>query len=128
MGRRQIADNQGLQTAIVQDGRIVGSIGYHRIEWEHRATSIGYWIAEFAQGQGTVTRAARALVEHAFSVWKLNRVEIQVGVGNDRSRAVALRLGFTQEGVLRAAERVGDRFVDHAVFSMLAGDWTVAAR
>ncbi len=122
-GRRQLADNQGLQTAIVQDSAIVGSIGYHRIDWDHRSTSIGYWLGESAQGHGTVTRAAWALVDHALSVWKLNRVEIQAGVGNDRSRAVALRLGFTEEGVLRQIERVGERFVDHTVFSMLAQDW-----
>jgi ribosomal-protein-serine acetyltransferase len=123
MGRKQFADNQGFQAAIVEDGRIVGGIGFHQLDWENRSTSIGYWIAEAAQRRGIVTRAVAALVDHAFGVWKLNRVEIHAGTENERSRAVALRLGFTEEGVLRQTERVGDRFVDHVLYAMLAQDW-----
>lgn len=123
MGRKQFADNQGFQAAIVEDGRIVGGIGFHQLDWENRSTSIGYWIAEAAQRRGIVTRAVAALVEHAFGVWKLNRVEIHAATENQRSRAVALRLGFTEEGVLRQTERVGDRFVDHVLYAMLAQDW-----
>jgi ribosomal-protein-serine acetyltransferase len=120
---RQHADNQGFQAAMVDADAIVGSIGYHRLDWENLATSIGYWIAESAQGRGTATLAVTALVDHAFAVWELNRVEIQAGVENTRSRAIPERLGFTLEGVRRQAERVGDRFVDHAVYSMLASEW-----
>lgn len=95
-------------------------VGFHRLDWDQLSTSIGYWIAERQQGTGTVTRAAAALVDHAFGVWKLNRLEIRAGVENDRSRAIPERLGFTQEGVLREPERVGGRFVDHAVYAILA--------
>lgn len=123
MGRKQFAENQGFQAAIVEDGRIVGGIGFHRLDWENKSTSMGYWIAESSQGRGTVTRAVAALLDHAFGVWKLNRVEIHAGTGNGRSRAVPARLGFAEEGVLRQAERVGDRFVDHVVYAMLAQDW-----
>lgn len=121
--RRQFGQNQGFQAAIVEDQRIVGVLGFHRLDWENRLTSIGYWIAEPAQGRGTVTRAVSKLVEHAVRVWKLNRVEIHAAVDNERSRAIPLRLSFREEGVLRQAERVGDRFVDHVVYAMLADEW-----
>ena len=64
--RKQLGDNDGFQTAIVLDGRIVGEIGYHRVDWHHRSTSIGYWLASSAQGRGAMTRAVRALVDWAF--------------------------------------------------------------
>jgi ribosomal-protein-serine acetyltransferase len=54
-------------------------------------------------------------------------VEIRAGVGNRRSRAVAERLGFRQEGVLSEAELVGDHYIDHVVYAMLARDWSGAA-
>ena len=122
--RRQLGSNQGFQAAITDRGTIIGVIGFHRLDWQNRLTSIGYWIAEAAQGRGTVTCAARALVDHAFDVWSLNRVEIRAGLQNIRSRRIPERLGFTREGVLREAERVGERYVDHVLYAMLARDWS----
>jgi ribosomal-protein-serine acetyltransferase len=121
--RKQLAENQGFQAVIVEDDRLVGVLGFHHLDRENLSTSLGYWIAESAQGRGTVTRAVAALTDHAFRAWKLNRVEIHAAVENQRSRAIPRRLGFAEEGVLRQAERVGERFVDHVVYAMLAEDW-----
>jgi ribosomal-protein-serine acetyltransferase len=122
--RKQIADNDGLQTAIIDaGGRIVGMVGFHGVDWPNRKTSIGYWLARDQQGRGTMTHAVRALVDFAFDTWQLHRVTIQAAVDNGRSRAVAERLGFREEGTLRAVEWIGDRVVDHVVYAMLAGDW-----
>jgi ribosomal-protein-serine acetyltransferase len=122
--RKQIADNDGLQTAIVDaGGRIIGMIGVHRVDWRNRKTSIGYWLAREHQGGGIMTAAVRAFVDHAFGTWKLNRVTIEAAVGNARSRAIPERLGFREEGTLRETERVGERALDHVVYGMLAADW-----
>jgi len=64
----------------------------------------------------------RAMTDYAFDELELNRVEIQVGTNNHRSRAIPERLGFQQEGVLRDYERVGDRYLDIVVYSLLASD------
>jgi ribosomal-protein-serine acetyltransferase len=118
--RQQAATDDGFTAAIVDGGAIVGTIGFHRVDWLNRATSIGYWLSEDRQGRGTMTEAVRALTGHAFGAWRLHRVEIRVAVGNDRSAAIPLRLGFTEEGVLRGAERHGDRYLDLRVFALLA--------
>lgn len=146
--RRQLTENNGFQVALTErdhsgegggrgegegwggcggrgkDGseRIVGVLGFHGVDWTNRATSLGYWLAEAAQGKGTMTRAVAALVDHALIGWQLNRVEIRADVANRRSRAIPERLGFQQEGTLRQAARIGDRYIDHAVYSMLAAD------
>jgi ribosomal-protein-serine acetyltransferase len=121
--RRQLIDRAGFQAAIVEGGRIVGVIGFHGIDWHHRSTSIGYWLAEDAQGRGTMTEAVRAIVSHALRVWGLNRVEIRASVENERSRALIERLGFHYEGVARQAFRLPDGYHDDAVYSMLAAEW-----
>jgi ribosomal-protein-serine acetyltransferase len=123
LGRRQFDDKSGLQAAIVCGGDIAGVIGFHAVSRAHRSANIGYWIAEQHQGQGAVTAAVHALVEHGFTVWSLNRIEIRTAPDNARSRAVPERLGFTAEGTLREAERIDDRYLDSVVYSMLASEW-----
>jgi ribosomal-protein-serine acetyltransferase len=121
--RRQVADNDGFQAAIVAaDGALAGTIGFHRVSWLNRATSIGYWLAADHQGRGTMTQGVRALVDHAFDTWGLHRIEISAAVDNARSRAVAERAGFREEGVRRDAERHGERYLDLVLYGLLATD------
>lgn len=122
--RKQLADNDGFQTAIVCEGDIAGVIGYIGVDWQSRSASLGYWLGEEHQGEGTMSEAVRVLTDHALSVWKLNRVEIRVAEENHRSRAIPERLGFHQDGTLREAELVGGRYLDSVVYSMLAADWS----
>lgn len=126
--RRQVADNDGFSAAIIERDDIIGVVGFHGVDWNNRSTSIGYWLAEDRQGRGIMTEAVRALTAHAFAVWNLNRVEIRPAVGNLSSAAIPERLGFTEEGTLREAERHGDSFKDVALYSMLARDWDLAVR
>ena len=121
--RRQLAGNDGMQTAIEVDGEIVGVVGLHGVSWAHASTSIGYWIAEPFTGRGIVTAAVRAYTRHAFRERRLHRMELRAAVDNVRSRAVAERLGFVHEGVLRSAELVGDRRHDLVVYAALATEW-----
>jgi ribosomal-protein-serine acetyltransferase len=121
--RRQLADEDGMQLAIAgADGAIAGVVGFHRVDWANRATTIGYWLAADRQGRGLMTEAVRALVDHAFDDRGLHRIEISAAVGNARSRAVPQRLGFREEGVRRDAERHGERYLDLVVYALLATD------
>jgi ribosomal-protein-serine acetyltransferase len=122
-GERQVAANEGLHCAILCGDRIVGVISYMEVNWRHRRTVLGYWLDVDHQGRGLMTGAARVLVDHAITVWKLNRVEIHAAVENNRSRAIPERLGFDQEGVLRQAESVSGRYLDSVVYAMLATGW-----
>ena len=121
--RRRLAANDGLQTAVVApDGALAGVAGFHAVNWGHRTTSIGYWLAEAHTGRGTMTLAVRALLDLAFGPWALHRVEIRAAPDNVRSRAIAERLGFRREGLLREVELVGDRRLDHVVYGRLVTD------
>lgn len=122
-GEAQVAANDGFHTAIVLRERIVGVVSYMGVDWRNRRTVLGYWLDVGHEGQGLMTRAVRAMVDHALSVWELNRVEIRAAVENRRSRAVAERLGFAEEGTLRQAEFLGDRYHDTVIYAMLAEGW-----
>jgi ribosomal-protein-serine acetyltransferase len=103
--------------------RLVGVAGFVWIDPANQSAGIGYWLAEAAEGHGLMTAAVAALLRHGFRTLGLNRIELRAGVRNRRSRAIPQRLGFRHEGTLRHSERLGDRFVDHAVYGLLAGEW-----
>jgi ribosomal-protein-serine acetyltransferase len=124
--QEQAKRDDGFQAIIECDGRITGVVGFHRVDRANRSTSIGYWIAEPAQGRGTMTKAVGAMIDIALSDWGLNRVEIRCAPENTRSRAIPERLGFREEATLRQAERIGDRYLDNVVYSMLASEWREA--
>lgn len=119
----QQAREDGFQAALVRDGEIVGVAGYHGIDRVNRATAIGYWLASPHQGEGVMTAAVRALIEHAFGAWRLQRITVHAAVANRRSRAIPERLGFTAEGVLRESQLIGGRFLDGVLYSLLAAEW-----
>jgi ribosomal-protein-serine acetyltransferase len=119
---RDAAVGEALNMTIVSDGVLAGMVSFVDLSREHRLTSIGYWLAEHAQGRGLMTRAVAEMVDAAFGPWQLERVEIRVAVENAPSRAVPERLGFRREGELRRALRVDGVFQDDIVFGLLADD------
>lgn len=123
MWLKQFADNQGFNSGIRYNGILVGSIGFHHIDWNNKQTSIGYYLGQGFAGKGIMTRSVQALVNYAFFELQLNRIEIRCGVANKRSRAIPERLGFKQEGIIREAEFLYDHFHDLALYGMLAKEW-----
>lgn len=121
--RKQFVANDGFIAGIWYQGELAGVVGHNSIDWLNRIGRLGYWLGAGLQGRGIMTKSCRALVTHAFAELQLNRVDIRCAAGNSRSRAIPERLGFRQEGVIRQAEWLYDRFVDHVVYGMLASEW-----
>lgn len=122
--RRKLAHNEGMTVGILYEGKLCGVIDYHAMNHANKRTAIGYWLAESLQGRGIMTRVCRAFTGYAFSALEMNRVEIMAGTENVRSRAIPERLGFAFEGTARQAMRLHDRYIDLAMYSMLAEDWS----
>ncbi len=102
---------------------LAGAIALHRHPYEPGKAAVGYWLAPEARGRGFATRAVRLLVRWAFDVEPgLVRMELWTMVGNDASGRVALRSGFTWEGVLRRYMPFHDRLVDAVMFARLRDD------
>ncbi len=109
--------------AIWCDGQLVGCIGINEINRSHQKASLGYWLAKSHQGRGIMTQAAKQMTSTAFNELKLNRLEIISAAKNFRSRAVAQRLKYTQEGILYDFFRLHGHYYDVIIYSMLKRDW-----
>jgi ribosomal-protein-serine acetyltransferase len=118
----RIAAGTALELLIERDGELCGIAGFRAIDAPNRAAEIGYWLGAELGGRGVMTAAVRALVRHGFEELGLNRIGISAALGNTKSRRVAERLGFRQDGVLRDGEWLYDHFVDLAVYTRLRRD------
>jgi ribosomal-protein-serine acetyltransferase len=120
---RGYAENKSLNTVILLNGEIVGIAGFNSINWSNKTAYIGYWLGEEFQGNGIMTKVAKALINYAFIHLDLNKVEIRAAVENNKSKNVPERLGFVNEGTIRQAEWLYDHYVDHMVYGILASEW-----
>ena len=81
---------------------VIGSIGLHAgsktsrgLGSDEKQAEIWYWLAKPYWGRGLTTEAARPLVEFGFFDLELNRIWIAYFDGNEKSKRVAEKLGFT---------------------------------
>jgi ribosomal-protein-serine acetyltransferase len=116
----------GLHATIRQDGQFCGFVGL-RMNAMHQSAEVGYWLSEHAVGRGMMTRSVAALADLAFNQLGIHRFELLAATENQRSRAIAERLGMTLEGIRREAEELPRGFVDLAMYAVLATDWNAAA-
>jgi RimJ/RimL family protein N-acetyltransferase len=107
-----------------RDAGPVGMAAFLNIVPEHRRLEIGHiWYAPSAQRTEANTETAYLMMREAFDELGYRRVEWKCDALNARSRAAALRLGFTFEGVFRAHMIVRGRNRDSAWFSLLDTEW-----
>lgn len=102
----------------------VGMVSELNIDPAMQHLELGHiWYGPATQRSRANTEAAFLLLREAFDELGYRRVEWKCDALNARSRAAALRLGFTFEGVFRQHMIVKGRNRDSAWFAMLDGEW-----
>lgn len=119
----KFANADGLLLGMWTGNQVIGGVVLRRIDWSALETEIGYWIDGQYGGRGLVTRAAAAVLDYVFDELGLRRVSLQAAVTNNRSLAVARRLGFIEEGIARRAGKYSAGYFDHATFGLLRTEW-----
>ncbi len=71
---KQFAENNGFAICIWHKGVMAGQIEYNYLDWTNRKTEIGFWLGEYFQGKGLVTKSCRVLIDYVFNELKLNRI------------------------------------------------------
>ncbi|WP_108814306.1 GNAT family N-acetyltransferase [Loktanella sp. Alg231-35] len=84
------AGDIGLLWMILRDDALVGAVSTGK--------ELGYWLAEPAWGQGYMTEAAQAAVDHTFQTDNLEVMKSSHFVGNHGSQRVLQKLGFADVG------------------------------
>lgn len=119
----EFAASKSLHVGILYQDQLAGVIGFHSFDHTNQKTTIGYWLGKNFEGRGIMTTATKKMLSLAFTQYDMNRVEICCAVKNQRSRNIPERLGFREEGVLHVYEKMGEQFLDHAVYSLTKSEW-----
>jgi RimJ/RimL family protein N-acetyltransferase len=119
--------NDPLFLTVSDAGGPAGVVSCMSIEPAMRRIEIGHiWYAPDAQRSEANTEVVFLLLREAFEDLGYRRVEWKCDSRNERSRAAALRLGFTFEGVFRKHMIIKGRNRDTAWFSMTDDEWPSA--
>jgi ribosomal-protein-serine acetyltransferase len=102
-----------------------GLIGFKDTDWVNRKTELGYWLVPHMQGKGIVTTSVQKLIKIAFKKLRMNRIQIKVACGNEKSAAIPKRLGFQFEGTEREGEFHHGKYLDLEVYGLLKSDHKV---
>ena len=100
--RRRLLAGDRARMAITDaaSGELLGSVSLDLFP-DRQAAEIGYLVGRESRRRGIALAAVRLVVEWAFETLGVERLEILTYPGNAASQALAVRLGFTREALLR---------------------------
>ena len=102
---------------------VPGAIGLHNRVGKD-ACEIGYWIHRTHTRQGMATEDNAAMVKIAPEIDAVERVEIDCEPANVRNAAIAKKLAFNQEAILRRRQPFGDRGKsDQEIWTLFVEDY-----
>lgn len=109
--------------AIDEPNRHIGNVSIWHTSVQNEIGEVGYWIRSDETGKGYGAEATTRAVQIGFEELHMHKIQLRIAVGNTRSDRIAERLGFTKEGILRDEVKVGNRWLDHTVWSLLEPEW-----
>ena len=105
------------------DHVLVGTITIFHFYGPSRRAEIGYILGRSYWGSGYMHEALRAVLDYAFHVLNLNRLEADIDPRNRASARTLERLGFQKEGHLRERWIVNDEVSDTWLYGLLRREW-----
>lgn len=107
---------------LLADGSLIGDLGVHLHENKMQA-EIGFTIARDQQGNGYGPEAVTKILEHLFTDVGLHKVSAECDARNGASARLLTRVGFRQEGLLRAHTFIKGEWTDDMLFGLLADEY-----
>ncbi len=115
-------------TLVIQnkpDGQLVATSTYHHADPDFTKVEIGFtWIGDQWQRSFVNTEMKFLMLEYAFEVMKVKRVEFVVHPNNEKSNVAMKRIGAVFEGTLRKWRfRPGSDDGDRSIYSVIDDEW-----
>jgi ribosomal-protein-alanine N-acetyltransferase len=121
MIEEKIETNIGINWGITlkDSNKLLGIIGYYRMQPENHRAEIGYMLLPAFHGKGIIPEAVKRLIQYGFEDLKLHSIEAVIDPLNFASEAVLLKCGFVKEAHFKETELYEGKFLDKVIYSLL---------
>lgn len=107
-------DGNGVRFYITKDYKVIGTIALNNIvRGCFYSCFLGYSLDKDYINKGYMTKAVNEVVEYAFNILKLHRIEANVMPRNVQSKRVLEKCGFTEEGYSKSYLFINGVWEDH---------------
>jgi len=126
--QRQRAAGQGVAYAIVPQGSdaAIGLFQMRALQQGFANAEWGFLLATDYWGSGMFGDSARLMLEFAFGVIGVRRLEARAASRNARGNAALRKLGAVREGMLRKSFLRNGEVLDQSMWTLLADEWSAA--
>lgn len=121
MIEEKIVSNTGINWGITlkDNPKLLGIIGFYRIQPENHRAEIGYMLLPEFHGKGIIPESVKRLIRYGFDDLKLHSIEAVIDPENKASEKVLQKCGFVKEAHFKESELYEGRFLDKVVYSLL---------
>jgi RimJ/RimL family protein N-acetyltransferase len=123
--RQERAEGRYLCFGIVPSGfdQSVGLFQLRALNGSFDVSEWGFAMGSNFWGTGLFVEAARVVIDFAFDMIGVGRLEARSSVQNGRGNGALKKLGATREGVLRKSFLRDGEYHDQVLWSLVASDW-----
>jgi ribosomal-protein-alanine N-acetyltransferase len=116
-----IDSNTGIVWGVALKGesRVIGSIGYHRIEPENYRAEIGYMLLPEFWSKGIMSEALKEIIHYGFEMMNLHSIQANINPENANSRKILLKFDFVKEAYFKESFYFDGKFFDSEIYSLL---------
>jgi len=105
------------------DDALIGTVTLYNLSFDNRRAEMGYALGRAHWGNGYMHEALQGMLDYAFGVLDLHRIEADVDPRNGASIRTLERLGFRREGYLRERWQVDGEIQDALFYGLLRPEW-----
>lgn len=112
--------------AIAKNEEVIGGIGAHPYSDVHRFTAeVGFWLGKDHWNKGIACRALKVFCNYLFTKFDFNRLTANVFEGNEASKKVLEKCGFSLEGIHPGSVYKNGNFTTHYSYGLLKKDFKI---
>lgn len=105
--------------ALADSDSLVGKISLFQLDTQNRRAEIGYILNRKQWGNGYMTEAMARVLDFAFDILQLHRIEADTDPDNRPSLALLEKFGFAREGLFRDRWWVHGKWHDSVMLGLL---------